>query len=509
MNEDRLLDELRSHINKILKGSFYIFIGIIITQVIAILIQILIARSLGPESYGLIVLALMVVAVSTRILQLGLPDGLTRYIARFKNIKKKLDIIKSGLTLSLPVTIVFSLLTYFGSDFIANGIFHEAELAYIIKIFSFAIPFSVLLELLISSLRGYYKAKEKVLVEVFRMGGLLTILSILFLTGFLNPATVSIFWVLSFVIGTVTASYLLFRTTGKSIKKITAIKSSFKKELLFFSFPLMISGGLAILMNNFDTIMIGYFLESTDVGIYNVAYKLAGFMLIPLSFLGYIYFPLCSKLLKENKVKELKKLLPLINKWGAVSVFPLIFLFLVYPTQVISALFGNEYIGAKYALQILTLGYLVHLLNGKTGETLKSGGYTKMILLSAIVSTIINLPLNFILIPILGIEGAAIATGMSFFVLGLVFIFVLLNSMKISPFSKNYLIQSIYGVIVAVALVYLNQLLHIPRLGEIVFLLVNIVLFYGLFLSLNLLTRKFEYGDRILFELFKEKIGIN
>ncbi|MHA1701244.1 MAG: oligosaccharide flippase family protein, partial [Promethearchaeota archaeon] len=294
---------------------------------------------------------------------------------------------------------------------------------------------------------------------------------------------------------------------GKSIKKITAIKSSFKKELLFFSFPLMISGGLAILMNNFDTIMIGYFLESTDVGIYNVAYKLAGFMLIPLSFLGYIYFPLCSKLLKENKVKELKKLLPLINKWGAVSVFPLIFLFLVYPTQVISAIFGNEYIGAKYALQILTLGYLVHLLNGKTGETLKSGGYTKVILWAALLSVVVNIFLNILLIPLLGIEGAAIATGASFFSIGIIYIFAVERYMGISPFSKKYTLNCFLALVSGISVVLLYN--NIPISFRFLSLVTSVLLFTIFYLLLNVITKNFEREDIFLVEMLENKTHLD
>lgn len=289
---------------------------------------------------------------------------------------------------------------------------------------------------------------------------------------------------------------------------IFSIKTTFKKELLLFSIPLMISGSLSILMNNFDTFMIGYFLNSASVGIYNIAYGISVIMLIPLSLFGYIYFPLSSKLLKEDKNRQIKRLLPLVNKWGTMSVLPLIFIFLAYPTQIISLLFGTEYTGANQALQILTLGYIPHLLNGKTGETLKSGGFTQIILFAAIIATLVNISLNFLLIPKIGVNGAAIATGISFFTLGLIYIFALFNVMKMSPFSRNYLTQLVFAGGIGVFLINLNEILGTINLGLTIFLVLNIILFYFFLVTINVITRKFEEEDKILIKILKEKLRI-
>lgn len=280
-----------------------------------------------------------------------------------------------------------------------------------------------------------------------------------------------------------------------------------KKELLYFSIPLMLSGGLTILMNNFDTFMVGYFLSSTQVGIYNIAYKMAGFILMPLSFVGFIYFPLSSKLLSDGKKSQVTKLLPFFNKWGTALVVPIIFLFLAFPSKTISIFFGQEYVPAALSLQLITIGYLPHLLNGKTGETLKAGGHTKILLWTALAATVTNLSLNMLLIPRFGIEGAAMATGASFFLMGAIYILSIKKLMQISPFSEKYILSCVLALLSGVLIAVIHEMLF-TSLG-IVGLLFSLVLFVGLFLSLNIITRNFEEEDLLVIEIIEDRTGLN
>jgi O-antigen/teichoic acid export membrane protein len=495
------LNKMEGYIDEIVRGSVYILLGLLLVKAASFLTQMLIARSLGPETYGLIVLAIMAITVSTRLLLLGIPDGLTRYIPRFKGKEEKIDVIRSGLTISLPVAVIFSVLVYLNSNFIAVNVFNEPGLTPLIEIVSFAIPFSVLIELLVASLRGYRRAKEKLLIETLQTGSLLIILLALSLRGLLNLTATTFFFAFSYLIGAIFGLFLLYRTINEPIKKVTGVRSSLKRELLSYSAPLIFSGALAIVMTNLDKFMISYFLGSGEVGLYNSGYKLSEVILLPLAFMGYIYFPLSSHLLKEGKKEQLKKLLPLINKWGAASVFPVMFLFIAYPLQVIFLFFGSEYAGAAPVLQILTLGFTLHLLNGKTGETLKSGGHTGIILAIMFVDVAINVVFNFLLIPIYGVTGAALATAITFLIGSSLAILALMRYMCISPFSRNYLIQCVLGVVTGGVLIALNNLFGLTSMGNVIFVLVDVLLFYSLMLLLSFLINNIEKEDYLLVKI--------
>jgi O-antigen/teichoic acid export membrane protein len=87
--------------------------------------------------------------------------------------------------------------------------------------------------------------------------------------------------------------------------------------------------------------------------------------------------------------------------------------------QIIKTLFGAEYIAGATALSILVFGFMVYGAVGPAGAILRSYGRTKTVMWTNYLGAVINLGLNFLLIPIYGVNGAAIATG---FALGLLYI---------------------------------------------------------------------------------------
>ena len=203
---------------------------------------------------------------------------------------------------------------------------------------------------------------------------------------------------------------------------------------------------------------------------------------------------------------RLRTLLPLVSKWGTLSVFPLAFIFVFYPQNVISALFGNEYARAAMVLPILVVGLLPHIMNGKSGETLKAGGHTKKILLIVSVTAAVNIALNLVMIPWLGIMGAAFATATSFFAMGLLYIITLKREMGLSPFSRNYAIQIALSVVICGVLLVLNNSANALGVTGATILIGDLVLFYPLLLIANKLTGGLEEGDEILLQFTTTKL---
>lgn len=498
MVDESVVSDLEDKLDEIVRGGLFVFFGLLAVKALGLVVQILIARSLGPDFYGFIVLALMIVTVSTRVFRFGIPSGLARYLPRTDSRHDEIDIIKSGLFLSLPVAVLASALIFLNAEYISVSVFNEPQISRLIRIFSLIIPLSVLFEIIIGGLRGYKQAKEKVVVETIQKIGIVLPIGVLFVLGKLDTISVTVIWAASFGWAVLAGIILLVREIG-TINGLITVESTRKRELFAFSFPLMMSASMSMVMRNIDTFMIGYFLTSADVGVYNIGYQLANTILLPLSFFGFLYGPIASRLESDGQVDRMRKLLPLINKWGTMLVLPGIFLFLVYSSETIELLFGNGYTTAATSLQILTLGYVAHLINGKTGDTLEAGGYTRVILFSTFTSTIINVILNVLLIPKWGISGAAVATGSSYFVLGALLVIGLLYSMKISPISKNYIAQMGIGTVTGAIVFAVNRVLLTPE-SSVLFITWNILFYYITFVLLNTVAGTWASEDQFLME---------
>ena len=116
----------------------------------------------------------------------------------------------------------------------------------------------------------------------------------------------------------------------------------------------------------------------------------------------------------KNDKKRLADGLQLIYKYIFFIAVPIIGTALVYSYSFIAAFFGVEYAGGAFALQILLFGvlfYTVSIIN----ENIVSGiGKPHIIMKIIVAAAIVNIVLNFVLIPSFGINGAAIATTVSY-----------------------------------------------------------------------------------------------
>jgi len=157
--------------------------------------------------------------------------------------------------------------------------------------------------------------------------------------------------------------------------------------------------------------MIGYFKTPDLVGLYSIAPPLANLNILFLTSLGALYTPIAAKLYGEGKLEDMKKSYAISTKWCFIVSFPMICTFFLFPDVILNFLYGYKYAAASGAFQILTLGVLFNSATGPNSHTLIAIGKSNVIIRAYFISSIINVALNILLIPRIGIVGAAIATS--------------------------------------------------------------------------------------------------
>ena len=222
-----------------------------------------------------------------------------------------------------------------------------------------------------------------------------------------------------------------FYSVQKAIKHVGSksfIKtSSYLKE----SYPLMFSLGLILLLSWTDTIFLGIYTSSSDVGIYNVAFTIAALVGFSLHSLNSILAPKIALFYKEDKMKEFNKLLNMAVKINFYTSI-LAIIFLVFFRTFILGLFGEEFIAGHYLLLILCVGQFSNALCGPVGVVFQMTGKQKIFQNLVFIAFIINLALNFALIKPYGYYGAAISS---------------IVSMSFWNFAGAYLIWKNYKII--------------------------------------------------------------
>src|SRR3989344_4019121 len=146
------------------KGAGLVFFGMIISKLLGYLYRLIIAR-IGTQEYGLLSIGFAVIGIVVVLALLGLDAGVVRYVAYFKGKNDKARIkgvIVDALRISLPLSILFGIVMYLSAEAMANSIFHNAELSFIIKIFSFTIPFYTLSRVALAALKGFQRIEYEI-----------------------------------------------------------------------------------------------------------------------------------------------------------------------------------------------------------------------------------------------------------------------------------------------------------------------------------------------------------
>ena len=256
---------------------------------------------------------------------------------------------------------------------------------------------------------------------------LFTLISILILTIFTRDASVPLYaYLISLIsvsiMSVVCFTYFLRRKSKVYNNDRLKINNLGVKEILKVSLPLMLAQAVHFIMSWTDKLMLGI-LDSPDVisgistnsaqiGVYHTAFKLSMFATIGLMAIKSIASPKFAELFKKKDFDSLKKVTQQSTKLIFWTTLPLVIIFILF-SEYIMGLFGEEFVVGVFAFIILSIGRVIVSFSGAAGNLLQMCGRQVIFMNVAVIGSVINIILNFTLIPIYGINGSAIATMVS------------------------------------------------------------------------------------------------
>ena len=274
---------------------------------------------------------------------------------------------------------------------------------------SFCIPLLSILNIFIAIFRGFNRAQEKVYFQDITINFVfcLLMLPIFFLK-------ISFTWIFYAYLITIAVTVIIIiiytKRNAPGVLHLNIKINKAYRELLRFSLPLLVVSMFQMILTYSDTLLLGYFQNAGIVGLYNAAYPVSQFITISMSALVYTYAPIIAGLFAQNKLKELSQNYVTITKWIFITCFPMLLFILFFSRQILTYLWGANYASASLALQILAVGVFVANILGPNGTTLMIIGQTMFLTWASLAAVILNVGLDWVLIPRFGIEGACIAT---------------------------------------------------------------------------------------------------
>ncbi len=497
-------------LHKVATGTGIILFGMLLSIFLQFLSRILIARYWTAAEFGVFSLSISIFYITSSISTLGFRQGLTRNIAYTRN-GKKFDKISNYISFSIISGLIFSIvlgfILFLFSESLALNVFNDTSLVNPLKIISACIPFLTIIQIIISVYRGFDKVRPVFYFEHLLINVIFVILIITVI--FANISFINVFY--SFLVSLIIALFLIILYSFKDFVNIRKYFNKLQlkndaKELLIFSLPVLGSTMLRMIVTWTDTIMIGAIKNTVDVGFYSIAHDIAIFIQFPLSALLFIYLPLLTGLHAKKKNKEIIKIYKIISKWLVSLSLPFFLFIFLFTNESIIYPFGQVYVDAVLALRILAIACLFNVIAGPCGETLIAMGKSKFMLYATLTTAVINLLLNFLLIPKFGIVGASIATSISIIFINILRMLKLYKLGKIHSFSKNLVKPAIITTLI---LIPIYILLFRGIVISLFMTATMFIIFYLVYLIIFLGTKSIDKEDIDLLKMLEQKNGKN
>ena len=424
------------HFFELIKGASSTFLLKIVGLLVGYGLAIFITNKFGAFVFGQYVTALLIVEILSIISRLGIDTALVRFISRYvhKGASSLINqLFFKSIALVTLSAVVFTLLLLFFSDYIANFMNLDEEYLLIVS-FSF-IPL-VLFHMNTQAIRGLkqmmsFSFLNNVAITLF------TFILMVVLVAFSSSEKLPIYaYVMSVFVMTISSYFLWFFHRAKIVdSKQNNSESELSTKALFkVSIPLLLGQSMMLIMGKVDLFMLANMTSSDKVGIYNIVLKLSMLAYMGLMAVNSIAAPKFSEIHSSGDIDALKKIVQQSTKTIFWVTFPVILLFLIFPDTILGV-FGDEFKLAAMALIILSISKMFSAISGSVGTFLQMVGKQNVFQNILIFTAIINIVLNYTLIPKYGIDGAAFASAISG---------VIWNVLMIIYIKKNFGFYSIY-----------------------------------------------------------------
>jgi len=395
-------------LRRLVQGFFLSGLQKVFSAVFGLVTVLLLATLLEPDGFGLYSFAFSLATIAALPLSLGLPSLVVREVARAKQREnwKKFNGIQyfaflatlAGSFFIIPIAGVLGTMFQAWDD--ARSLLLVALLT---------MPLVALSSVRAAVLTGLgLVARGQIPDSVVRPVSL-----ILMILAFNSAADLTPFTAMVFNLIAILLSFLAGMKILSNAKKSLPVEPARESDYANWSralVPLSLVTGLQVLNSQVDILVLGFYEPFNSIGIYRVAASAAGQIIFVTFVMNQVLAPEFVRLYERQRPKEMQELAKRAGALCFLVASVVVLFYWVFGEVLIDILLGPDYAGSYGVLKILSFGYLVYALSSPANTLLTMTGNEKYLAISAALAFLLNLALNFLLVPRFGVHGAAAAT---------------------------------------------------------------------------------------------------
>ncbi|MCS3702310.1 flippase [Salinibacter ruber] len=372
---------------------------------------VLIARVLGPEGNGKYSISILVPTLLSKFLNFGIPPANVFYVGR-EDVSVK-TAMRTSLTLWTALSIFG--ISVGGVIISLRGAQWFPSVPYILLWMALlAFPFVLLERLflgLLQSVQDFKRYNGAMLVAPAMTLGIAAVLVWGFGIGAVGAVAAfgSGYFIGAIVAGLAVRPHL-------EQHRVEEDWWSYAKNCVGYGWKAHLGNVMSFLNYRADLYLVNFFASPAAAGIYVIAVRIAERLWILSSAVSTVILPRLAEMHTEEEKR--KYLTPLISRWVLIASFGACVALAIIAGPLIQFLFGQEYMEAVGALLLLLPGVVVGSFTRILANDIAARGRPELNLYTSILVVVVNIVSNIILIPLMGIKGAAIATTISYSING-------------------------------------------------------------------------------------------
>ncbi|HII79596.1 MAG TPA: flippase [Methanosarcina sp.] len=420
--------------NKTITDINLSFLSLFSSAIVYFLLRVVLGNRLGASSLGVYTLIYTIYMFGLQFADFGIGAALTKHIAEKKeeNITV-IKLISSGFAGAIFSGLFLAILLFLISGYISINIYHNSEMELLLKITAICYPFMAIEKTVMGSLNGLREMKLFAYISIIQNISvfLITLAFVILLKMDLYGA------ILGFVIPTVAVGFLSLYLVKKFIKKEHIRFNDYLRKIVFFGLYVILIDSIGMINTQIDTLLIGYFMDETQVGYYTVSVIFVQVIILLPRAIQRITYPSISAYNGRKDFKNIRKLIRSTTTKTLLITSFLSVIIAAFGKITICLFFSSDFLPAYKPLLILLIGYSIFSPWVSIGTVFASIGKLETSFKTSIYCAIFNTISNILLIPKFGIIGAATATSASLIFTVIINLFFLKKYMYSEKSSQN------------------------------------------------------------------------
>lgn len=433
----------------ILKDTSIYAVGDLLTKGIGFFAILFYTHFLSQSDIGTYGYILVLIGFVNTFLILGADNAYARYFFEFKNHHER-QLLTTTLFLWFSIWFITAIiLPVLYSKEISNLLLKTDSYSFAFMVAFLSLPLKLFSSMSNQALRNEFKTKQFVMYNFFT--AFITVGSAFLLLNYTSYGVSSIF--IGMMIGDIVI--LPFRFYAIRELLIAEVDFSIIKKILVFGVPFVPASVAYWIFSSADRIMLEHMIGLENVGIYTVAVSLSVVMSLVAGAIGQAWSPHAIKAYEENPQDAKILYIRFFNVLIAVALFIILCASLV-GKELIELFFPPNYMNVFYPLLFLLIGIGFQITTQVTAIGISIAKKTIYFVYITFVVAIVNIGLNYLLIPYFQETGASIATAIAYMLLTFIYAFISQNIFKLQ-YNKKTIAMSLSGLIVIISISFLPQ----------------------------------------------------